>query len=99
MGCAQGSWGSEGACKGVKSALASFGSRSYVAYTVDAYANTWVGRLGFDGFTEDCSGNYPCMFQVRPSTTSLFSPDVHYITCRMSHPPLLLTKLLTKRHV
>lgn len=38
QGCAQGSWGSISACQGVRSALASFGSRTYADYVVDAYA-------------------------------------------------------------
>ena len=64
QGCAQGSWGSDGACEGVRSALASFGSPGYIEYMVDAYANSWTRNLGIDGYTEDCSGNYPCMLQV-----------------------------------
>ena len=71
QGCAQGSWGSISACKGNKSALASFGSPGYIEYTVDAYANSWARNLGIDGFTEDCSGNYPCMLQVNASMRGL----------------------------
>ena len=31
---------------------------------VDAMANSWTGNLGIDGYTEDCSSNYPCMLQT-----------------------------------
>jgi hypothetical protein len=55
----------------VQSALASFGSPSYIEYTVDAYANSWSRQLGIDGYTEDCSGNYPCMLRVNASMAGL----------------------------
>ena len=58
VGCAQGSWGSEGAFKGVRSALASFGSPEYSSYLSDAMANSWARSLGVDGFCTDCSGSY-----------------------------------------
>ena len=58
VGCAQGSWGSEGAFKGVRSALASFGSPEYASYLSDAMANSWARSLGVDGFCTDCSGSY-----------------------------------------
>ena len=64
VGCAQGSWGSEGMDKGALSALASFGSSSYADYMVDAMANSWTRNLGIDGYTEDCSAIYPCMLQT-----------------------------------
>ena len=57
VGCAQGSWGSEGAFKGVRSALASFGSPEYASYLSDAMANSWARSLGVDGFCTDCSGS------------------------------------------
>ena len=60
VGCAQGSWGSEGMTTGVKSAMASFGSPTYESYLVDAFANSWGRNLGIDGFTIDVSANYPC---------------------------------------
>ena len=57
--------GYHNAClQGVQSALASVGSRAYADYMVDAMANTWTGALGIDGYTEDCSCNYPCMLQT-----------------------------------
>jgi len=31
---------------------------------VDAMANSWTANLGIDGYTEDCSANYPCMAQT-----------------------------------
>jgi hypothetical protein len=46
---AQGSWGSEGAGKGIMSATASFCSESYADYMVDAMANSWTKNLGIDG--------------------------------------------------
>jgi len=54
----QGSWGSEGAFKGVMSSLASFCSKSYADYMVDALSNTWTANLGFDAYTIDISANY-----------------------------------------
>ena len=38
VGCAQGSWGSESAGRGIKSALASFGSATYADYLSDDLA-------------------------------------------------------------
>lgn len=64
VGCAQGSWGSEGMDDGVQSGLASFGSTTYAAYLADAMANSWTKNLGIDGYTIDCSANYPCMLQT-----------------------------------
>lgn len=64
VGCAQGSWGSEGASTGIESVMASFGSRSYADYLVDAMANSWTRNLGIDGYTEDVSANYHCMLQT-----------------------------------
>lgn len=58
VGCAQGSWGSLGAFKGVKSAISSFGSPEYASYLSDAMANSWAKSLGFDGFCTDCGGDY-----------------------------------------
>lgn len=40
------------------SAMASFCSKSYVDYLVDALSNTWTAQLGIAGYTIDCSGNY-----------------------------------------
>ena len=66
VGCAQGSWGSIGANKGVPSALASFGSPEYAAYLADAMANSWTRNLGIDGYTIDCAANYNfCMLQTK----------------------------------
>lgn len=56
---AQGSWQSEGAFKGVQSAMASFGSPHYADYLVDSFANSWTKNIGIDGYTIDCSANYP----------------------------------------
>ena len=64
IGCAQGSWGSEEGYSGEYSALASFGSRSYANYMVDAMANSWTRNLGIDGYCEDVSANYGCMLQT-----------------------------------
>ena len=64
VGCAQGSWGSESGYSGIRSALASFGSRTYADYLVDALVNTWARRLSIDGFTVDVSGEYRCMLQT-----------------------------------
>ena len=58
VGCAQGSWGSDGAFKGVKSAITSFGSPEYASYLSDAMANSWTKNLGFDGYCTDCGGDY-----------------------------------------
>merc|ERR1719229_1179992 len=55
---AQGSWGSDGSWKGYKSALASWGSDSYVEYLSDAMANSWTKNLGIDGYCIDCIGCY-----------------------------------------
>ena len=60
VGCAQGSWRSEGGgkgvpSKGVASVLASFGSSEYAEYLADAMANSWTRNLGIDGYTIDCS--------------------------------------------
>jgi hypothetical protein len=55
---AQGSWGSNGAGKGIQSASASLCSDSYTKYMVDAMANSWTKNLGIDGYTIDCSANY-----------------------------------------
>ena len=41
-GFAQGSWGSEGAGRGVQSALASFCSPTYKEYMADALGNSWA---------------------------------------------------------
>jgi hypothetical protein len=51
---AQGSWGSDGKWAGFQSALASWGTDTYADYLVDALANSWMGNLGLDGFTNDC---------------------------------------------
>jgi hypothetical protein len=67
VGCAQGSWGSEGAKQGVQSAMASFGSAEYADYMVDAMAHSWTAGLGIDGYTEDCSASYDCMMQTKDS--------------------------------
>ena len=64
VGCAQGSWGSEGSFRGVQSAMASFGNTAYADYMVDAMANSWTRNLGIDGYTEDVSANYGCMRQT-----------------------------------
>ena len=58
FGCAQGSWGSEGAFQGVDSALASFGSEEYAQYLAGALADSWARNLGIDHFCTDCSGDY-----------------------------------------
>eukprot|EP00936_MAST-01D_sp_MAST-1D-sp1_P002167 g2167.t1 len=58
FGCAQGSWGSEGAFQGVDSALASFGSDEYAHYLVESLADSWTRNLGIDHFCTDCSGDY-----------------------------------------
>ena len=55
VGCAQGSWGSEGGGQGIPSVLASFGSPAYAEYLADAMANSWTRNLGIDGYTIDCS--------------------------------------------
>ena len=57
-GCAQGSWGSEGAFQGIDSALASFGSAEYAQYLTGALADSWARNLGIDWFCTDCSGDY-----------------------------------------
>jgi len=64
VGCAQGSWGSDGQFMGNDSALASFGSDAYADYLVDAFANTWMAQVGIQGFTEDVAANYPDMLQT-----------------------------------
>ena len=64
VGCAQGSWASESETQGIQSGLASFGSQTYADYMVDSMANSWTKNLAIDGYTEDCSANYPCMLQL-----------------------------------
>ena len=64
VGCAQGSWGSEGAGTGVESAMASFGAPGFADYLVDAMANSWTRNLGIDGYTLDVSASYGCMGQT-----------------------------------
>jgi hypothetical protein len=58
VGCAQGSWQSNGAFTGVKSAMSSFGSPAYADYLVGAMADSWTKNLGIDGYCTDCSGDY-----------------------------------------
>jgi len=58
VGCAQGSWQSDGAFTGVKSAMSSFGSPAYADYLVGAMADSWTKNLGIDGYCTDCSGDY-----------------------------------------
>lgn len=65
VGCAQGSWGSEGGSSGVESAMASFGDAGYADYLVDAMANSWSRNLGIDGYTEDVSAKVGCMLQTQ----------------------------------
>ena len=99
VGCAQGSWGSDGADPknfsrqlGVPSALASFGSQSYADYLVDAFSNTWTKNLGIDGYTEDCSAKYDCMARVAdPAKGSL--PDWAAIVGRVreQHPQIVMS--------
>ena len=43
---------------------ASFGSRSYANYMVDA-GPTLTRNLGIDGYCEDVSANYGCMLQTQ----------------------------------
>eukprot|EP01047_Picozoa_sp_COSAG01_P072736 COSAG01_NODE_11647_length_1888_cov_8.899346_2_plen_251_part_00 len=85
--------GYHNAClQGVQSALASVGSRAYADYMVDAMANTWTGALGIDGYTEDCSCNYPCMLQLsEPERGSL--PDWASIVGRVrrQQPQLVMS--------
>ena len=56
VGCAQGSWQSDGENPttgkqvGIPSALASFGSKAYADYLVDAMANTWCEERLFEPF-------------------------------------------------
>ena len=57
VGCAQGSWGSDGAFTRIKSAMSSFGSPAYADYLVDAMANSWTKILNRQLCT-DCSGDY-----------------------------------------
>ena len=64
VGCAQGSWGSEGAATGVESVMASFGAPGFADYLVDAMANSWTRNLGIDGYCEDVSASYGCMGQT-----------------------------------
>eukprot|EP01051_Picozoa_sp_SAG22_P000016 SAG22_NODE_1_length_62449_cov_158.689270_16_plen_461_part_00 len=67
-GCAQGSWGSDGAFTGIKSAMSSFGSPEYASYLADAMANSWTKNLGIDGYCTDCSGEYnPTGDQINPA--------------------------------
>ena len=64
VGCAQGSWGSESAERGVESVMASFGAPGFADYLVDAMANSWTRNLGIDGYCEDVSASYFCMGQT-----------------------------------
>lgn len=60
-GFAQGSWGEDGsdpATEGIQSAMATWGSKEYADYMVDAMANSWTKNLAVDGYTVDCAANY-----------------------------------------
>ena len=88
--CAQGSWGSTGAGKGVQSALASFGSPTYAAYMADAMANSWTRALGIDGYTIDCSANYDgCMLQTKHAQSDFYNGIVGQV--RQTQPQIVMS--------
>eukprot|EP01052_Picozoa_sp_SAG31_P015000 SAG31_NODE_951_length_10810_cov_3.083652_4_plen_335_part_00 len=90
VGCAQGSWGSEGADSGFKSALASFGSETYSSYLSDALANSWTRNLGVDGYTIDCSADYtPCMMQTQTAQHDFYRTIVGKV--RETQPQVVLS--------
>jgi hypothetical protein len=90
VGCAQGSWGSDGAGAGARSALASFGSGSYASYLADALANSWSANLGIDGYTIDCSAKYDsCMLQTTTAQADLYRKIVGEV--RKTQPQVVMS--------
>ena len=87
--CAQGSWGSTGKQTGVKSGLASFGSPTYAPYLADAMANSWSRNLGIDGYTIDCSANYPCMMQTKTAQSDFYNKIVGEV--RKTQPQVVMS--------
>lgn len=89
VGCAQGSWGSDGMNAGVPSGLASFGSEEYAQYLVDAFSNSWTKNLGIDGYTVDCSANYPCMARTSDSQRDFYIKIMGEV--RKDHPQVVMS--------